>query len=129
MGWPLSSHSRVVGTPLGANHSIFCVSSTGTEGHLHHQRDRIAEYVTPQDHQNARCFSERASSGETSLSCIEKRGARLATKRHQTWYRFLAQFRRPLGGAHSGSDNKQRRGARGGCHTSTSHANEAYKRI
>src|SRR5215510_1312347 len=113
MGWPLSSHSRVVGTPLGANHSIFCVSSTGTEGHLHHQRDRIAEYVTPQDHQNARCFSERASGGETSLSCIEKRGARLATKRHQTLDRGLEPVRRPLGGSHSGSDKKLRRRARG----------------
>src|SRR5213594_1505404 len=89
MGWPLSSHSSDVGTELGANHSIFCVSSTGTEGHLHHQRDRIAEYVATQDHQNARCFSERTSGGETSLSCIEKRGARLATKRLQTLDRGL----------------------------------------
>src|SRR5439155_12151807 len=58
MGRAVSSDSSDVGTELGTNHSVLCVSSAGTKSHLHHQRDRIPEYVLTQDHQNARCVSE-----------------------------------------------------------------------
>jgi putative transposase len=58
MGRALSSDPPDVGTPLGAHHSVLCVSATGPKSHLHHQRDRISEYVLTQDHQNAGCFSQ-----------------------------------------------------------------------
>src|SRR5439155_10170606 len=61
-----------VAAELGSDHAVLCVCAGGAQSHLYHQRDRIAQPVMSQNHQNPRSISQRSSGGEADLPGVEE---------------------------------------------------------
>ena len=53
---------------LGAVHPVPGVPAAATQGHLHHELDRVPELPAPQDHQEPRPFPQRRRRREAALA-------------------------------------------------------------
>ena len=67
-GQEVPGHRRDLGERLGAVHPVPGVPARAAPGHLHHQRDRVAELPAPQDHQEPRPLPQRRRRDQAALA-------------------------------------------------------------
>ena len=59
MGRQIPAHRPIVAAKLGTDHSVFRLSRSGPQDHLHDQRHRKPEHEPAQDHQKPGPFPQR----------------------------------------------------------------------
>jgi len=72
MGCQPSDDLEILAEQLGADHPALWLFSGDPEGHLHDQRDRIAEHVSPEGDEEPRLFSKRRGDDQNALPGAQK---------------------------------------------------------